>query len=165
MNCRQAQRRLNAYLDGELPAEMRRTLEAHIEGCSACARELAAHQEMRRLLDEPPAAMVPTGFARSVRERASRQVVAARGHAMPQPWRVSPIPVRVAAMLALGVGLLLGGLMGNSAAVVRASEQTVRTKELQEGLSLDLLSAVTPSSLAEAYLELTGNSEGTANDG
>jgi anti-sigma factor (TIGR02949 family) len=165
MNCKQVQRRLNAYLDGELPAEMRQTLEAHLDGCSACAHEWAAHQKLRQLLDEPPTATVPEGFARLVRERASRHAVSVRRRATPEVWRAYPIPVRAAAMLALGAGLLVGGLMGNSAALVRTTEQAAATGQAEENLSLGLVGALAPGSLAEDYLELTGNSEVTENNG
>jgi anti-sigma factor RsiW len=165
MNCRQVQRRLNAYLDGELPAGMRRTLEAHLEGCSACARELEEHQGLRCLLDASPRVSAPEGFARSVRQKASRLAVGARSGALPALWRLSPVPMRAAAMLALGFGLLLGGLMGSSAAAVRTTEQTVSSGQAESDISLDLIGALAPGSLAEDYLELTGNSEETENSG
>jgi len=165
MKCKQVQRRLNAYLDGELPAEMRQALETHLYGCSACARELASHQELRLLMDEPPAATVPEGFARLVRESASRHAVPVRPRAEPEVWRVYPIPMRAAAMLALGAGLLAGGLMGQSAALVRTTEQAAAAEQAEEDLSLELIGALAPGSLAEDYLELTGNSEVTENNG
>jgi predicted anti-sigma-YlaC factor YlaD len=39
--CEQVQGRLSAWLDGELAAEERRRVAAHLEVCEACSRELA----------------------------------------------------------------------------------------------------------------------------
>lgn len=57
MTCGQAQRLLNDFVDGLLPAEDRSRVEAHLAGCEACREELA---ELRDLLDT--AAGLPSGI-------------------------------------------------------------------------------------------------------
>ena len=42
MNCREVQERLVAYLDGEVAPSERELIQAHLAGCDACRRELAA---------------------------------------------------------------------------------------------------------------------------
>jgi anti-sigma factor RsiW len=44
MECQQVQRRISAYLDGELDAAAMRNMESHLEGCAAC-KEMAADFE------------------------------------------------------------------------------------------------------------------------
>jgi anti-sigma factor RsiW len=44
MNCAACERHLSAYLDDELALETRLELEAHLDQCEACRRELAQHQ-------------------------------------------------------------------------------------------------------------------------
>jgi len=49
LDCAHAKRLLSAHLDGELPREDRRLLEAHLEGCSDCRAGL---ESMRTLKEE-----------------------------------------------------------------------------------------------------------------
>jgi len=42
MNCREVQERLVAYLEGEVAPSERELIQAHLAGCEACQRELAA---------------------------------------------------------------------------------------------------------------------------
>jgi anti-sigma factor RsiW len=46
MACTQMRERLSAWLDGELTAEERREVAAHLEVCTACSRELALLKEL-----------------------------------------------------------------------------------------------------------------------
>lgn len=55
--------RLSAYLDGELSAEERANLEAHLSGCAECARELAALRQTKALLGALPAPALPRSFS------------------------------------------------------------------------------------------------------
>jgi anti-sigma factor RsiW len=50
MTCDEAKLLLHALIDGELDAGHAREVESHIATCPACAAELAAHREMKRVL-------------------------------------------------------------------------------------------------------------------
>jgi anti-sigma factor RsiW len=50
MTCEEAEILLHALIDGELDAGHAREIEVHIASCAACAAELAAQREMKRLL-------------------------------------------------------------------------------------------------------------------
>lgn len=52
MTCESIMLRLPLYLYGELSGEEEEQLEAHLEGCTACAKELAARKVLLRALDE-----------------------------------------------------------------------------------------------------------------
>lgn len=54
--------RLSAYLDGELSANERAALDAHLPGCFECQRELAALSQMRALLHALPTPTLPRSF-------------------------------------------------------------------------------------------------------
>jgi hypothetical protein len=85
---------LSEYLDGELPAESRLVVEAHLTRCAECGELLG---ELRRVLaraqaleDRPPHEDLWPGVA------------AAIGAAPGRRWRVSiPVPVLLAASVAL----------------------------------------------------------------
>jgi len=51
---------LLAYLEGDLPAETVRDLEAHLEGCPACSRTLTDLRHMDHLLKTSPEAFHPS---------------------------------------------------------------------------------------------------------
>jgi hypothetical protein len=46
MECRQVQRRISAYLDGELDLAATRSMEHHLERCAACQETLADFQRV-----------------------------------------------------------------------------------------------------------------------
>jgi predicted anti-sigma-YlaC factor YlaD len=46
--------RIQGYLEGDLPAAEARVFRAHLEGCAACAAELAVYRRVFTMLDEAP---------------------------------------------------------------------------------------------------------------
>ena len=56
MKCSEAQERLSAFVDDELPAELHRQVEVHVRECDSCAAHVAFSQELSgpvRSLDDP----------------------------------------------------------------------------------------------------------------
>lgn len=54
-----AHRLLTKLLDGGLPAETRRALQAHLRGCTACRRRLREHEAVEGLVRLLPQALLP----------------------------------------------------------------------------------------------------------
>lgn len=50
MNCSDFKQMLDLYIDGELDESQRRALEAHAAQCSSCRDELAAAEQLRKIL-------------------------------------------------------------------------------------------------------------------
>lgn len=69
MNCREAQRRLEAYLDGELNTERRLALEAHLPACPACRASLAERRALHGWLDRLPPPALPATFTADLMRR------------------------------------------------------------------------------------------------
>ena len=72
-DCGRIRNELSAYLYGELAAEGTAALEQHLATCSACAEELSALRETRKLLERwetPRCAEDPRRVARSIAELA-----------------------------------------------------------------------------------------------
>jgi hypothetical protein len=75
MICDEARESLSAYLDEALAPDERSLLDAHLEGCVECRRELVALRGTVALLQRVEPARAPVGFV-------DRVVAAAR----PRPW-------------------------------------------------------------------------------
>lgn len=110
---------LSAYLDGELEAEERQRLEAHLMACADCQRELAELRQTRQLLRALPAPALPRSFTLPVPEAApardtraaavsSRRARSGEWVARAAQW-VGGIAAAVGLMLLLGAALAAGG--------------------------------------------------------
>jgi hypothetical protein len=62
MNCEEFSEALSAYLDGELSAEERSTLEAHLERCPRCREELKSLRAVSRLVGTLPQVKASPAF-------------------------------------------------------------------------------------------------------
>ncbi len=95
MKCREVQENLSAWMDGEVPEELRQLLADHVAGCPACQAELVALERLDAALAglEVP---VPRDLAAKVSRRLPRPA---------SPWRQS---------LALAVCLVLGIFLGST---------------------------------------------------
>ncbi len=103
MTCDETRDTLSAYLDEALAPDERRLVDAHLEGCAECRRELEAVRGTVALLQRVEPARAPVGFV-------DRVVAAAR----PRPWyrRVADavllplsvkLPLEAAAVLMVGL--------------------------------------------------------------
>ena len=99
MNCYKFQDHLSAYLDGEVPEDLRQAMAVHLKTCTACQAELAVLEKLDRTLGHMPAP-APPDITGQVLSRVKRPAL---------PWWRS---LSLAASLILG--LTLGGaLAGN----------------------------------------------------
>lgn len=79
MNCDDIRNRLSDYIDGEASAEEREAVREHVEGCSACRRELyelaKTVTHLRSLSEVEP----PPFFTQKVMRRVSEEAESKRG--------------------------------------------------------------------------------------
>ena len=154
MDCRNAQARLNAYLDGELPPGEAALLHEHLRTCAACAAKQEALREVNGNLDLLEGADVPAGFASRVRAVAEGRRVATW---QPTHGWLSPY-ARVAAVLVAMVGLVFGWAMGGAVSAGRAdaAPAVVQATDTAFEIEARALSTTPPDSLAAAYLAWGG---------
>lgn len=53
MNCKELEPLLSPYLDGELDATQRRSVDEHLKDCPACRQQLADYQSLSSMLEQP----------------------------------------------------------------------------------------------------------------
>jgi anti-sigma factor RsiW len=116
---------LEAYLDGELPAETRWAVAAHLSDCAECRRQLANLARMREITREHLAAVkMPVGL-----EDRLRAALAAEPDPAPRPrpvlWSL-PTVLRLAAVLAiLAIGV---AMLAREFAPTASTPATLRTE-------------------------------------
>ncbi len=72
MEHREAEELLSALLDGELPEDQRRAVEAHLAECEVCRRNLESLRRTMDLVSGLPPRPAPSHFAEAVRRNLRR---------------------------------------------------------------------------------------------
>ncbi|HYF50504.1 MAG TPA: zf-HC2 domain-containing protein [Planctomycetota bacterium] len=110
--CEQIQDELSAYLDGELSAQERAAVDAHLKGCAACQALLSELKGVQGALADVPKLAAPPALAAKIREGVSAgapasEAVHEKVIAMPVPWQQrvfgGPGLVGLAALVMVGV--------------------------------------------------------------
>ena len=156
MKCRKASQKLNAYLDGELSQRTAAGVREHLEVCAQCAGELAEMERLNRALGADLGVERSLGLAVRIRRRAQER--AARRQPVPigALLRVR-LATAVAAVLVMGVGVTIGGLMSSSVSAIEVAREGAWGPMADADLQLSSLSAAPPTSMAAVLLELGGD--------
>jgi len=101
LNCEQVWREISNYVDGDVDAGLRSTMDEHFRTCARCASVLAGTRNVVRLYGDERMLEVPAGYSRRLEKRlAQKPVASARGWSSWGAWLVP-----VAALV-----LIVGGL-------------------------------------------------------
>src|SRR4029077_17462299 len=114
MNCHDAGRLLDAYIDDELGPAEAASIADHIEGCAACRQRLSNRESLGRLVRSVPYHSAPTRL---------RTAIASA------PRRSRVTPTTLAAAAAVMIAATLGG-----AASFRARQTSLATAALAENV-------------------------------
>jgi hypothetical protein len=106
---------LAEYVDGELSADARATVEAHLASCPACTEEVSLAQEARAAVRSLPEVPAPAGVSLAVRRRARRPPRAGRWVAAAAAAVVVGVGAIVVLRLPGGQGLQSAGGGGDGA--------------------------------------------------
>jgi hypothetical protein len=107
MKCKEVEKRLPAYVDGELDAAVREVVKTHLNLCPACSLAYDAMKKTLAAARHWRARPLPEGFTETVRERAERGDT-------PRPVSVGfrvPVVPRLAWQIGAACLILLGGLV------------------------------------------------------
>jgi anti-sigma factor RsiW len=104
--------RLSRFVDDELPAREAAVLQAHLDDCPGCRRELQALQSLSASLDAasviPPA---PTAMAERIMARIRRDASASTRWGILDVWKRWPVPMRFAAAGTVAAASLIGTML------------------------------------------------------
>jgi anti-sigma factor RsiW len=164
MRCKGILPRLDAYLDGELPADQGHRVEDHLKTCQRCRDRLERIRHVGDLLDVLDVPPLPQGFA-------GRVMAEARRRALPMPkkgpllgvdwlplrWYTQlTIPMRLATCAMVLLACLLGMFMSRDLSLSGSSRTNVAEAENLDGF--EWFSPTPPASLGSAYLTLASTS-------
>lgn len=127
MACERIRQRLDALVDGELPAAEVEWMTAHLGACPACRQALAARRQIAAALDRLPSISAPGDFARRTR-RKFRAGVERPG--MAEWWQSLSMAMRSALCGAVLAGLLCGAVLGVNVTATQASAATTPYQNL-----------------------------------
>lgn len=145
MNCRDVEKWLSAFMDGELAPARKDAVASHLNTCEACRSRLAEWEAVWRALDALPAAAPSPAF----RSRLTARIREPRPPVSERLERFL-IPASAAAVALLGfwIGYMAGGRQAPSAGVQDSISPIASTAYL------DSFNSVPAASLGDVYLSL-----------
>src|ERR1700691_291559 len=99
MVCENWAEKLDAYLDGELPAAEARTVGEHLRGCGACAAESLSRVQQKRAVQAAGDRFTPDPVFRA---RIQKSIAARR----PSRWKLVWFPALAGAVALVIVGAI-----------------------------------------------------------
>ena len=69
VNCEQVWQQISNYLDGDLPAELRKAIEAHVHGCKHCTAVLEGTRNVITLYADERVIELPANFTQKWQQR------------------------------------------------------------------------------------------------
>lgn len=101
MNCVEAQERLSAYFDGELPSPERGSVADHIKSCAICAKEFERFEKLSQMASKLRRPEPPAGLWNELEKKLDAAVASSRPRARYLRRRI----VAMAALLLVGLAL------------------------------------------------------------
>jgi anti-sigma factor RsiW len=74
IDCKHVWDHISAYIDGEVEAELRATIDRHLETCEICSAVLDSTRNVVVLVADDRVFELPAGFSRRLHERLDRDL-------------------------------------------------------------------------------------------
>jgi anti-sigma factor RsiW len=149
MKCYRMQKKISAYLDGEISEEERKIISEHLERCEECRAEFAEFSRLADALNVIESIDVPPYFMVRLKAHIREQV-----KPVTLSLRIKSMVVSAAAAFAVVASLFVGSQMGRSLfqSIARTGESTMA--ETGSVLGLDAFEEFPDNSLSDIYSEL-----------
>jgi anti-sigma factor RsiW len=154
MNCHHIRKKLASYQDGELSAEEREQVSAHLDACPSCSHLYAemekAWKSLEIIQDIQPSPIFYRNLSGKIHAASGKR----RWH-VSSLWQLFPTPAATFALLL--IGLSLGVFLGNAVVTEGQRPAHHQTASAEAPARLDYFKAfapVPPGSLGDRYLQL-----------
>jgi anti-sigma factor RsiW len=160
MKCKDIQKRLSAYQDGELGPKERDLIDRHLKECKSCQGELVQLERIWLALEGLPEIRPEPDFYRQVVKKINasderRPVVGFQG--------VYQLFLSMGGCTLLITGILIGTFLGNylagSGLISFQSSPAGKIPEAVEVVSFRAFDPVPPGTLGDGYLRMVSNLE------
>jgi anti-sigma factor RsiW len=161
MKCRNVQKRLSAYQDGELSSAEQLRIKTHLADCPECRKQYNELQRIWSVLGELPDIQPRPGFYLQVRGKISGLK---EHHFIPWLRRVYQLlPSPLAMVTLMLVGLVMGSYLGNVLSEEGLPSLQGRRPSLAQAhvslASIRTFDPVPPGTLAHGYLTMASYRE------
>jgi len=108
-NCEQVWREISNYIDGEVDAALRVTMDEHFSSCQRCASVLAGTRNVVQLYGDERMLEVPAGFSQRLEQRLEQKMEQGREQRLPRAvasrerwssWSAWMVPLAAMALFA-----------------------------------------------------------------
>ncbi|MCX7925966.1 MAG: zf-HC2 domain-containing protein [Fimbriimonadales bacterium] len=153
MHCEQVRNLLNDYIEGSVSGAIRDRLEAHLERCAECRRELQFMQSIWRGLSEMPEVAPPADLHARIMTHVRANVRAREAHQRVAFWRWAGAAAVAAGLFLMGFFVAQSdgvqaafGFGGKSKRVAEINQPVpsgvfVQYREVEQGVRLPVLEA------------------------
>jgi hypothetical protein len=98
LNCEQVQHEISNYVDGDVNAELRSSMDEHFKTCARCSSVVAGVRNVVQLYGDERMLEVPAGYSRRLEKRLATNAVV-KGRAW-SSWSAWLVPVAALALIA-----------------------------------------------------------------
>ena len=106
LNCEQVWRETSSYVDGDVDAALRSTMDEHFRTCQKCASVLAGTRNVVQLYGDERMLEVPAGFSQRLEKRLGKRLTPkTSGASRWSSWSAWLVPVAALALIVGGLKL------------------------------------------------------------
>jgi anti-sigma factor RsiW len=160
MRCKDIQKRLSAFQDGELGPGERDLIAGHLEECQSCKGELAKLERAWMALEGLPEIQPEPDFYRQVVRKINESYEPRRFPRLKEVFQVfSPLAACTLLVMGLLVGTFVGNYLAGSGLISFQSPQAGKIPQAMEVVSFQAFDPVPPGTLGDGYLRIVSNME------
>jgi predicted anti-sigma-YlaC factor YlaD len=160
MNCRHIQKKLSALQDGELNADEKIAVSAHLQSCPDCRRVYDEMEEVWQSLgminEIEPSPQFNRNLYWKIHTSANQQQQSVA------PWFLQLLPTPAVTLAFLLISITLGAFLGNAIVAEQPwsiGHQTSSSQAIIDVDSLKVFSPIPPDTLGNGYLIMASATE------
>ena len=156
MKCRQVQKRLSAFQDGELNPQEQERVSDHLESCSACRERYAEMEKIWQALGDFKEILPEPGFYGQLVKKIndSNETRFPAGFSWLFQFFSSPWATATLLIVGILVGTFLGNILAKSDLFPFQQSQATHSQAAIEVFSLKAFDPVPPGTLADKYMRM-----------